>query len=675
LSQEQERKPQVQEPVSAANQAKFLRGVALHQEGKVAKAEDRLQEILEPEPMSVDALHELGVAALRAQKLERAIDLIGRAIALKPDYAEAYCDHGMALRKLKRPAEAIASYDKAIALKPDFAMALNNRANALLDLKRFAEALMSCDKAIALRPEFVLAHYNRSVALTQLARFEEALLSYDKTIALKPDFAEAHQGRGHALNHLKRFEEAIAAYKKAFALEPTLTGAEGNLLYAKMRICDWSDFGSECARLISSVRNGVANTSPFPLLAILSSSDDQLQCARLWTVNNNAPVGTPSWQGGRYDHNRIRLAYLSADFHAHATAYLMGGLFESHDRSRFELIAISFGPDDNSEMRERLKGAFDKFIDVGNQSDRDVATLIRNLEIDIAVDLKGFTTDSRTGIFALRAAPLQVSYLGYPGTMGAEYIDYIIADSIVIPASNKKYFSENVVYLPNSYQPNDRNRQIGDRAFTRGEAGLTESGFVFCCFNNNYKITPTVFDRWMRMLKQVEGSVLWLYEDNVSATANLRKEAEARKVSPERLVFAKHMSLPDHLARYRLADLFVDTLPVNAHTTASDALWAGLPVLTQIGETFAGRVAGSLLTAIGLPELITSTPIAYEDLAIELATNPEKLTFIRRKLAANQLTTPLFNTKLSTKHIEAAYTAIYERYQAGLAPEDICVLR
>jgi predicted O-linked N-acetylglucosamine transferase (SPINDLY family) len=324
-------------------------------------------------------------------------------------------------------------------------------------------------------------------------------------------------------------------------------------------------------------------------------------------------------------------------------------------------------------MRVRLKGAFDKFIDVRNMSDRDVAVLARGLEIDIGVDLNGFTGDARTSIFAMRAAPVQVSYLGYPGTTGADYIDYLIADPMLIPAAHRAHYTEKVVYLPNTYQPNDRKRQISDKGFTRSELFLPQEGFIFCCFNNNYKTTPDVFDSWMRILGRVDGSVLWLLEDNEIAVRNLKKEASARGIDPNRLVFAPRMTLPDHLARHRVADLFLDTLPYNAHTTASDALWAGLPVLTQIGETFAGRVAASLLNAAGLPELITTTRDAYEALAIELASNPAKLASIRQKLSDNRLTTPLFDTTLFTKHIEAAYTAMYERHQAGLPPDHIHV--
>ena len=342
-------------------------------------------------------------------------------------------------------------------------------------------------------------------------------------------------------------------------------------------------------------------------------------------------------------------------------------------QSRFEMTAISIGPDDNSEMRQRLKHSFDHFIDATILSDEEIASRIRVTEIDILIDLKGFTQDARTNVFARRPAPIQANYIGYPGTMGAEYIDYIIADQTVIPENSKQYYLEKIVYLPTSYQVNDSKRFISDKAFTRTQLGLPPTGFVFCSFNNNYKITPRIFDCWMRILKQVESSVLWLLEDNPTAASNLRKEATTRGVNPERLIFAKRLPIAEHLARHRLADLFLDTLPYSAHTTASDALWAGLPVLTCLGETFAGRVAASLLNAIGLPELIAATPEAYEQMAIDLATHPEKLAVIKRKLAENRLTTPLFDTKLFTKHIEAAYIAMYERHQAGLAPDHISI--
>ena len=540
---------------------------------------------------------------------------------------------------LKCPAEALASYDKAIALKPDHAATHSNRGNALMDLKRHAEALASYDRAIALKPDDAAAHSNRGNALMALNRPEEALTSYDKAIALKPDFEFLY----------------------------------GNLIHMKMKICDWSNLETQIAQLVHKIDRAEKVSQPFLLLAETNSPELQRKAAEIYALARYPlNIALPKI-AKRQRRNKIRIGYFSAEFRNHAIAFLTAELFERHNRSQFEVTAFSFGIDTRDDMRRRLEAAFDKFLDVRNRSDRDVALLARNLEIDIAVDLGGFTLDGRMGIFSMRAAPVQVNYLGYAGTTGAEYIDYLIADPTLIPASNQKYFSEKIVYLPNSYQANDRKRRIADKTFTRAEVRLPEDAFVFCCFNNNFKIAPEVFDCWMRILKRVDNSVIWLMEGNTKATSNLRKEAEIRGVHPERLIFAKPMPPPDHLARHRLADLFLDTLPYNAHTTASDALWAGLPVLTRIGETFAGRVAASLLNAIGLTELITSTPQAYEALAIELATNPEKLAAIKRKLANNRLTTPLFDTQTFTRHIEAAYTMMYERYQANLPPDHIYV--
>jgi predicted O-linked N-acetylglucosamine transferase (SPINDLY family) len=664
-------RPQAQNSAVVALQAKFNQGVALHQQGKLAEAERIYGEVLQEQPNHFDALHLLGVIAFQTRRTERAVELIKRAIGLNAKVAAAHSNLGNALTDLKRPEEALASCDKAIALKPDLAEAYNNRGNALLDLTRPADALASYDKAIAFKPDYAEAYNNRGNALKDLKHPADALASYNKAIALKPNYAEAYKNRGNALRDLKRPEDALASYDKAFALKPDLAAIEGLRLHTKMHLCDWSNFDNECAHLISAVRNGKGNTQPFPFLAIPSSSDDQLRCAKLYIAHKYPPSDKPIWQGEQYNHDRIRVAYVSADFRQHPVSLLMAGMFECHDKSRFEITAISFGPDDNSEMRKRLEASFEHFIDAKTYSDKQIANLVKELELDILVDLMGFTRDSRTGIFARRSAPIQVNYLGYPGTMGAEYIDYIIADRIGIPESQQDRYAEKIVYLPNSFQPTDRKRRIADKIFTRAEVGLPQEGFVFCCFNSNYKITPNIYDIWMRILKQVDGSVLWLVAQSQTAASNLRNEAAARGVSGERLIFASFMLLPEHQARLRLADLFLDTLPYNAGSTASDMLWAGLPILTRIGDTLVGRMAASVLNAIGLPELVTTTLEDYECLAIELATHPEKLAIIRSKLAENRLTTPLFDTRLFTKHIEAAYTAMYERIKAGLAPDHI----
>ena len=618
--------------------AKFQQAMALHQQGQLPQAKALYEEILVAQPEHFNALHLLGLIALQTKNYQKAADLFGKAIELCPDESAFHYNRGMALHELEQSAAALASYDQAIALKPDLAMAHNNRGNVLLDLNRPADALAS----------------------------------YDRAIALKPDHAKAHSNRAMALTNLGRHVEALAAYDKAFALEPDMIGLESGRLNLKLRICDWSNIESAWAHLISSVRSGKIR-SPFHFLAISSSSADQLQCAKLAIANRYPPSPKPLWQGERYDHKRIRVAYLSSDFREHAMSFLAAGMFECHDKSHFDVTAVSCGPDDNSELRQRLKASFEHFIDARMYDDDRIAALLKEFEIDILVNLTGFTDGPRTGVFAKRPAPIQINYLGYPGTMGAPYIDYIIADQIVIPEHQREFYSEKVVYLPNSYQVNDAKRSIGSNTFTRMELGLPPTGLVFCCFNGNYKIMPHVFDCWMRILTQVDGSVLWLLEDNLAAANNLRMEAAARSVDAKRLVFAKRLPRSGHLARHHLADLFLDTLPVNAHTTASDALWAGLPVLTCLGETFAGRVAASLLNAVGLPELTTTTLESYERMAIDLATHPEKLATVKRKLADNRLTTPLFDTKLFTRHIEAAYTAMYERCQRGLPPDHIAI--
>jgi len=596
-----------------------------------------------------------------------------RALALAPDLAEAWLGRGHALNDLKRHLEALAVYDKALSLKPDLAEAWYGLGNALNAVRRHHEALTAFDKALSLKPDLAEAWLGRGHVVKELNRHEEALAAYDKALSFKPDMAEAWHGRGNVFSDLKRHVEAFAAYDKALALKPDLVGTEGCRLAAKLQVGDWNNFDSDCDRLIESVRSNKQNALPLAFLGIKSTVEDQYNCARLWVDKLYPAAQQPPERTARHKHNRIRIGYVSADFHEHATSHLMAGVFEKHDKSKFETTAISIGPNDFSSIRRRLEDSFEQFIDAEMLSDAEVVTKIRAAEVDLLIDLKGFTQNARTNIFAGQAAPIQVNYLGYPGTMGASYIDYLIADSVVIPRSHQTSYSEKIVYLPNSYQANDARRRISDRIFTRTECDLPSNGFIFCCFNNNYKLTPKTFDQWIRILQSVEGSVLWLLEDNATAVVNLRREAAVRGIDPARLVFAERKPLPDHLARHRLADLFLDTLPYNAHTTASDALWAGLPVLTQLGQTFAGRVAASLLNAIHMPELITETAEEYERQAIDLATNPEKLRAIKSKLDQNRLTAPLFDTRLFTRHLEAAYIAMYERHQAGLAPDHIHV--
>ncbi|MCG3771255.1 MAG: TPR repeat-containing protein YrrB [Nitrosomonadaceae bacterium] len=537
--------------------------------------------------------------------------------------------------------------------------------------KRLQLAVDLMERAIKLNPNSADYCYNLGIVLHDLKQLEVAVASYDKAIQLDPDYAEAYYNRGNALQDLKRFDAAASSYDKAIQLKPDLDYLIGMRLHARMHLNDWSNLESNVAELITKIELGIKSSPSFGILSLTTSLLIQRKAAEIWTKDRNPynlSLG-PILKLQRS--NKIRIGYFSADFRNHAVSLLAAELFEIHDRSRFELIAFSFGADTNDAMRKRVMAAFDKFIDVTSQPDSAVAILARSLKIDIAIDLGGHTGNNRMGIFSYRAAPIQVGYIGYPGTSGADYIDYLIADKTIIPKHSQQHYVEKIEYLPNSFQVNDRKRVISGKKFTREELGLPVEGFVFCCFNSSYKITPHVFDSWISILNSVTGSVLWLSEANQTAVVNLRKEAEKRGLDPQRLVFAKRMQLPEYLASYQIADLFLDTLPYNAGATASDALWAGLPVITCIGESFASRMAASLLTAINLPELITNTRAEYGILAIELATNRVKHQNIKNKLAANRLTTPLFDTPLFTRHIEDAYTEMYERYQNDLLPDHI----
>lgn len=648
-------------------------GNALLHLGRAAEALESYERALKINPGSAETCFNRGNALRDLKRPEEALESFERALKIKPDYADACNNRGTALLDLRRPGEALASFERALKIKPELAAAHNNRGTALLDLKRPEEALASCELALRIAPGLADACNNRGNALLGLKRPEEALASYERALKIRPDYADACNNHGNVLLDLKRPEEALASYERALKLKPDCDFLYGAWLGTRLRLSDWTDFQSDISVLLNKVACGEKAAQPFDFLALSSSSPLQRKAAEIWAREKFPMRDALREHSRRSRHGKIRIGYFSADYHNHATMYLLAEVFEKHDRSKFEVIAFSFGPNKTDEMRERVTAAFDEFIEVRNRSDEDVARLSRELEVDIAVDLKGYTQDSRPGIFASRAAPLQVNYLGYPGTMGVEYIDYMIADSTLVPEAEQHHYSEKIAYLPDSYQANDTRRRISDRAFTREECGLPKAGFVFCCFNSNYKISPATFDGWIRILKQVEGSVLWLLEENARAAGNLAREAGLRGCNPERLIFAKRLPLSEHLARYRLADLFLDTLPCNAHTTASDALWAGLPVLTCMDQAFASRVAASLLNAIRLPELVASTQAGYEARAIELATNPEKLGQMAQRLAHNRDTTPLFDTPRFIRHLERAYTEMYERYQADLPPDHIHV--
>ena len=623
------------------------------------------------EPRHAAALYHRGLALQRLHRLEDGVQSYDDALAVYPRFAEALVNRGVALHELRRHADALASLDRALSIRPDHVEALYNRALTLQRLQRHTDAIASCDRALALRPAFAEALNNRGVSLQALRRYEDALTCFDRALALRPDFAEALYNRAAALSALERHDDAARDFERALTQRPDLPYARGALLHSRMYVCDWRAYAEESASLLDQVRNAFRCAEPQTIVNIAERPDDQLTCASTWVADKYP--SSPRAVRAPIVRDRIRVAYLSADFYDHASMQLMAGLFERHDPSRFDIVGISFGPDPPSPMRDRVRRAFPRFVEARAMSDDDVAILIEQLDVDIAVDLKGFTDDARTGIFAKRPAPIQLNYLGYPGTMGAPFIDYIVADRIVIPDDDHSLYAEKVVYLPDCYQVSDRDRPIAETTPTRAQAGLPETGIVFCAFNKHYKITPVMFDAWMRLLRAIDGSVLWLIDGAPAARANLRREAEMRSVRGDRLVFAPPKPIDEHLARHRLADLFIDTFPCNAHTTASDALWAGLPLVTRIGKTFASRVAASLLSALGLTELITHSLDEYEARALELARNASLLQEIKQELARRRSTSPLFDTDRFRRHLEAAYVEMCNRHRRGEAPASFSV--
>ena len=686
--------------------ARQLLALLRFQEGRDGEALNEITAALATHPHSPEALATKANILIRLERPAEALQDFDRALAQKPDYAEALYNRGNCLQHLGRFEEAVADYSRALTLQPGYEPALTNRGNALSKLRRFSEALADYETAARLCPGDSLALYHLGNARKELRHFDSALAGYDRALALDPALAAAWTNRGMVLRELHRSAEALESFDRALALNPDDAAAlfhrgtlqwvgfgrlgpalrdlenllaiapdydyaRGNLLHLKMYGADWRGFEAEKSLLDQGVRAGRKIVEPFIYQAISESPEDLFACAKIHAALY--PPGLTLASKGARARRKIRVGYLSGEFRAHATQYLAAGLYERHDRQEFEIVAFDAGESDKSAMRARLESAFDAFISISRLSDQEAAERILAEGIDILVNLNGYFGKERTGVFALRPAPLQVNYLGFPGTLGAPFMDYILADRIVIPEDERKFYAEQVVWLPHSYQVNDDKRRIAQERLTRAGEGLPEQGFVFCNFNQGYKLTPETFALWMRLLHQVEGSVLWLTAGNDAFAAHLWREAERHGVAADRLVFGERRPLEGHLARLPLADLFLDSLPYNAHTTASDALWAGVPLITRRGRTFAGRVAASLLTAVGLPELITEDADAYEALALRLAREPELLKSFWDRLKQNRATHPLFDTDRSRRHIEAAYRHMWEIAQRGEAPRHFSI--
>ncbi len=649
------------------------RADALCDLGRTEEALSCYDRALAVDPRHVAALVNRGLLLRQLGRTSEALASYDRALAADSSDFEAWNNRGVVLQDLGREGEALACYDRALALWPDYVDALFNRGNVLLALRRPAEALMSYARVITLKPNLADAHVNRGNAFSALKRYEEARASFERALAIKPDHIDALFNRAGALWRTDRFDEAIAEYERLRTLKPDIPDLLNELVGSCAATCRWTDMGRLSEELIAGAVAGKCIADPFMLLGLQASAEQHLACARTWLRHRTVVPVAREWDAAQFPGDRIRLAYLSADFHRHVTTYVMAELFERHDRDRFEIVGVSFGPDDGSAERARLIKSFDRFFDVTARTDADAANLVRDLKVNIAVDLKGHTTDARIGILAQRAAPVQASYMGYAGTTGADFIDYIIADEVVLPFDQQPFYTEKIVHLPDSYYVTDTRRLIAARRPTRAEEGLPDHAFVFCCFNNSWKINARMFDVWMRLLQAVDGSVLWLFKANDFAVANLRREAAARGVDPDRLVFAGRKEQADHLARIKLADLFLDTLPYNAHTTATDALWLGVPLVTCMGDTFVGRVGASVLRAAGMPELVTTNLEDYEALALKLAHERPLIEALRRRLDSQRESAPLFDTDRFRSHIEAAFTTMWETWRRGEAPRNFSV--
>jgi protein O-GlcNAc transferase len=613
-------------------------------------------------------------ALLTLKRYEEALSSCDRSLQIAPGSVDAWCLRGTVLLKFKRPEEALAAFDRALSFSPDSAEVFNNRGTALRDLRRPAEALAAYGRALRLRPQFAEVWCNVANIGLDAGKYEEALAHCDQALRIQPDFLDALNIRGTALRVLKRYEEAASTYEKILAVAPRYGQVLSFLLSARANLGNWSERADQAARIIERVDAGESASSPHAFLWLSGSSAAQLKCASLYSADQ-FPAAAPLWRGERYGHERLRVAYLSADFYDHPVAHLIAGVLEHHDRSRFETIGVSLHRDPAAgAMHARMQRAFEHFYDACEAGDREVALRLREREIDIVVDLTGHTRNGRLGILASRPAPVQVNYLGFTGTSGASYVDYLIGDSVAIPSGQESYFSERIVRMPHSFLPNDDQQPIAGETPSRRDLGLPESGFVFCAFNNIYKLNPVMFDIWMRLLEETPASVLWLRGGEGAMRANLRREAQVRGIDAERLVFAPRVQAMDaHLARYRQADLFLDTLPYGAHATARDALWAGLPVLTCTGDAFATRVAASLLTALKLPELVTANLEDYASRALTLAHSPSLLAELRVKLAHQRVTRPVFDTDLYRQHLESAYSTMSARQRRGESPQSFKV--
>jgi predicted O-linked N-acetylglucosamine transferase (SPINDLY family) len=630
------------------------------------------QAALQLRPNNPQTLSNLGASLMDSHRYKESEIVLNEALKINPQFVQALNNRANLYTSIKRPEAALADINAALQFDPRFIEAYLNRGNILQDLNRIPESLTSYDKALEMNPQYAAAFNNKGNALKEIFQNKAALACYDQAITIQPAYAEAHYHRALALNEFQRYEEATAAFEKAVELKEDHPLLFGQWISSLMMICDWRDLPPKVARLSAKIRAGKNASTTFSILSCGVAPDLVKQSAQAFIQDKCWDRSQEYVYPSPHTNPRIRVGYFSSDFRNHAVSQLAVGLFENHDREKFEVFGFNISTLPPDEMTQRVAQAFGGLVELGSLSIRQSIEKIRSMNIDIAIDLNGHTKGAKMDIFAHRIAPIQVNYLGYPGTSGAPFMDYILGDQVIIPEDHFGYYTEKVAHLPGSYLPNDSKKVISEKTPTRGEAGLPEGAFVFCCFNNSYKFHAETFDVWLRLLQRVPGSVLWLSQVNEKAAQNLCARATSQGIEPTRLVFApRTKDLADHLARHRLADLFLDTTRYNAHTTASDALWAGLPVLTCLGDSFPGRVAASLLSAMDMPELITHSLEQYESLAFELATNPDKMASVKNKLSQNRSTRPLFDTVQFAKGMESVFAKMWNRHTQGLPPDHL----
>ena len=642
-----------------------VQGLCMAMQGRVAESVEPFTRASALDPKNPELLTNLAKAQYGANLFSESVKTYEKLNRLIPNNAQILTDMGTSYAKLKDYDKAFLLYDKAIELQPQYYLVWSNRGNLLADLSFSLEAIDNYQKSLELNSNYPEAWTNYGNALFDLGRFEEARLAHEKALTLNPNYAEAWSNHGNALLELKSGENAYESYRNAYALKPLHPYLIGQLLSAKLTSCIWDDVDPTVSQMLSLLADNNAVTIPFALLQTPASLGLQKRCARIFVADRYPGIDSQQIEKrNRAPDDKIRIGYFSSDFKNHPVGILMQNLIHLHDRSKFEVLGFFLNPKSDDEVERALISSFDSTFKLFGLNDTSAKNLILEQELDIAIDLNGHTAGARTGLFSKKIAPLQVNYLGYAGTSGSDFYDYLIADEVSIPESHQDFFTEKIARLPHSFFPVDTSISIaalGDLP-TRESQGLPAAGFIFSCFNNSYKINPDIFDLWMRLLKQVPDSVLWLSKTSEKAMKNLQNEAIARGVDARRLVFATRVpARKDHLSRLRLADLFLDTPNYNAHATAADALWAGVPVLTQLGQTFAGRIAASQVSSLGMPELIVNTPEEYYAKALELATQPQLIKDLRMKHEANRLTAPLFNTKEYVRDLEKLYTDFLEQ--------------